>query len=53
MPKEGDKKYKQAPMEAIVTEEDEAKFNELLKNWSTVDYSKLEEVDDDTVELEF
>ena len=48
LPETGDKIYKQAPMEAIVTEEDEAKWNLLVKNWEPVDFSKLEEIDDAT-----
>jgi ribonucleoside-diphosphate reductase alpha chain len=48
LPHSGDKIYKQAPMEAVVTPEDEAKFEALLKEWSKVDYKKLEEDDDAT-----
>lgn len=44
----GDKIYKQAPMEAVVTEEDEKMFQDLLSRWDKVDYSKLQEIDDET-----
>ncbi len=44
----GDKDYAQAPMEKVVTEEDEAKFLMYQENFSHVDYSKLEEDDDFT-----
>ena len=48
LPVSGDKIYKQAPMEAVVTPEDEKKFNELLNAWNRVDYKKLQEDDDAT-----
>lgn len=48
LPLTGDKIYKQAPMEAVISPEDEAKFDALLKNWSKVDYKKLQEDDDET-----
>jgi hypothetical protein len=35
-------------MEAVLTPEDEVKFDVLLKGWSKVDYKKLEENDDTT-----
>ena len=35
-------------MEAVISPEDEAKFDALLKNWSKVDYKKLQEDDDET-----
>jgi hypothetical protein len=35
-------------MEAVLTPEDEVKFEALLKNWNKVDYKKLEEDDDAT-----
>ena len=44
----GDKAYKQAPMEEVVTEEDQKKFDNLVKNWKRVDYSKLSENNDET-----
>ena len=49
LPHSGDKIYKQAPMEAVLTAEDEARFAELLKHWSKVDYKKLQEEDDETM----
>lgn len=51
LPYSGDKIYKQAPMEEISTPEDEIKFNELIKNWTRVDYKKLQEEDDETLHL--
>jgi hypothetical protein len=48
LPKMGDKIYQQAPFEAIVTKEDEAKFEALLKDWKPVDYTKMKETDDRT-----
>ena len=52
LPSSGDKIYKQAPMEAVLTPEDEAKFDALLKDWNRVDYKKLEENDDATMHAE-
>jgi ribonucleoside-diphosphate reductase alpha chain len=49
LPSSGDKIYKQAPMEAVSTPEDEVKFDALLKEWSKVDYKKLVEDDDTTM----
>jgi len=51
LPYSGDKIYKQAPMEEVSTPEDEIKFNELIKNWTRVDYKKLQEEDDATLHL--
>ena len=48
LPVSGDKIYKQAPMEAVITPEDEKKFSELLNAWNKVDYKKLQEDDDAT-----
>jgi ribonucleoside-diphosphate reductase alpha chain len=48
LPFSGDKIYQQAPMEAVVTPEDEEKFNKLVQNWTKVEYKKLEEEDDAT-----
>jgi ribonucleoside-triphosphate reductase (thioredoxin) len=42
----GDKMYKQAPNESIVTPEDEAKWNDIVTNFKHIDYKKLEEDDD-------
>jgi ribonucleoside-diphosphate reductase alpha chain len=51
LPFTGDKIYKQAPMEAVITEEDEKKFDELVSKWSRVNYKKLEENDDETAHM--
>jgi ribonucleoside-diphosphate reductase alpha chain len=48
LPYSGDKIYQQAPMEAVVTPEDEAKFNKLQEEWSCVDFTKLIEDEDET-----
>jgi ribonucleoside-triphosphate reductase (thioredoxin) len=44
----GDKDYPQAPMEAVVTPEDEERFNKLKAAMTHVDYKKLVEDDDET-----
>jgi len=44
----GDKDYKQAPLESIETKEDEEKWNEIVSNYKTVDYSKMKETEDGT-----
>lgn len=49
LPHSGDKIYKQAPMEAVLNEADDAKFNTLFNQWSKVDYKKLQEEDDATM----
>lgn len=46
LPAMGDKLYKQAPMEAISTEEDEIKWKNLVENWNHVDFKQLKEDDD-------
>ena len=46
LPKTGDKIYKQAPMEAVISKEDEKRFEKLSKE--KVDYTKLEEAHDET-----
>lgn len=43
-----DKLYKHAPREAVVTEEDEIKWNYLIENYKPVDYSSLVEEEDNT-----
>ena len=43
-----DKSYKQAPMEAVVTEEDEIKWNNLISKWKSVNYKELKEEEDET-----
>ena len=48
LPKSGGKIYKQAPMEAVLTKEDEQTFNRLEKELEKVDYTKLEEQSDET-----
>lgn len=48
IPKIGDKIYKQAPNETIITPEDDIEFNNLRSNWKRVDYSKMTETDDKT-----
>ena len=48
LPYIGDKLFKQAPMEAIVTEEDNVKWNNIISNYKPVDYKKFEEDDDNT-----
>ena len=45
----GDKLYKQAPMESIVTDEDEVKWFNLIKSYKVVDYKTFEENEDATV----
>lgn len=44
----GDKDYKQAPMEKVSTKEDKQKFEDFLEQFKTVDYSELQENDDNT-----
>lgn len=44
----GDKIYKQAPNEKMVTDSDIKYFNDLLAKWQDVDYDKLIEYDDYT-----
>ena len=44
----GDKVYKQAPLEAIATPEDEVKWNEIVSKYQSVDYTKMKEVEDMT-----
>lgn len=44
----GDKDYKQAPMEAVTTPDDESKFTEALTKWRHVDFTTLKEDEDET-----
>lgn len=44
----GDKDYRYAPMEAVVTEADETHWNTLIQNYTKVDYTKMIESEDDT-----
>jgi ribonucleoside-diphosphate reductase alpha chain len=48
LPYIGDKLYKQAPMEAVVTPEDEVLWNTLVSQYKHVDYKKLHEDEDET-----
>ena len=48
LPKTGDKIYKQAPMEAVLTESDAKKFAHLVGELQKVDFTKLEEPHDET-----
>lgn len=48
IPHAGDKTYLQAPMEEVKNENDESNWKEMINNFSTVDYSKLVEEDDNT-----
>lgn len=48
IPKTGDKDYAQAPMEAVVSEEDKELFIKLMKGWNDVDYSGMFEAFDET-----
>jgi ribonucleoside-diphosphate reductase alpha chain len=50
LPDTGDKLYKQAPNEAITTEKDEELWQNILSNYTPVDYKQLEE-DEDTTKL--
>jgi len=50
LPKTGDKMYKQAPNEAVTTEEDEKKWADIVSNYKPVNYKTLEE-DEDTTKL--
>lgn len=50
LPKCGDKLYQQAPMEAVVNNDDLNKWNHLNDNMVEIDYNKLIE-DDDTTNL--
>ena len=47
----GDKQYKQAPMEEIVTPEDQVSFDQLKSKWTKINYSQFAE-DDDTTKLQ-
>lgn len=48
IPSSGDKDYQQAPLEAVITPEDEEKFNALVKDYKVVDFTKLSEKEDKT-----
>jgi hypothetical protein len=49
LPEMGDKLFPQAPFEAVVTEEDEERFRELVENYVPVDYTKMVENSDGTM----
>jgi len=46
--KSGDKDYVQAPLENITTKEDEEKWNNIVSNFTKVDYTLLKEATDQT-----
>lgn len=48
LPVTGDKDYQFAPREAIVTEADEARWNQLLAQYKPVDYTYFREEEDNT-----
>ena len=48
MPKTGDKIYKQAPLEAIVDEKDEERWNAVVENLKPVNYKSFKEKEDTT-----
>lgn len=48
LPASGDKLYKQAPMEAVTTPEDEEKWTQLVEKWRHVDFRELQEEHDET-----
>jgi len=48
LPDIADKKYPFAPNEAVTTEADEARFNQLIAEYQPLDYSTLREEDDST-----
>jgi ribonucleoside-triphosphate reductase len=48
LPASGDKDYAFAPHEAIVTEADEARFNQLVSHYKPMDYTSIIELEDGT-----
>lgn len=48
LPDFGDKLYAQAPNESVSTEADKQKYEAIIKNMSSVDYTKLQENEDET-----
>lgn len=48
LPSFGDKLYKQPPMETVETEEDEKRWDNLIKNWQKIDFKQLKEDEDET-----
>jgi len=51
IPATGDKDYKQAPLEAIVTKEDEERWQNIISHYQPVDYTQLKEGEDNTIML--
>lgn len=48
IPKTGDKIFKQAPNEAVTSEEDQKKFKDFIAQWKKVDYTQMIEKTDET-----
>jgi ribonucleoside-diphosphate reductase alpha chain len=48
LPVMGDKIYKQAPLEAVSTPEDEEKWKKLVEGWKHIDFTEFLEDDDET-----
>jgi ribonucleoside-triphosphate reductase (thioredoxin) len=48
LPATGDKLFAQTPMEAVLTEEDKKKWDNIIKNYKSVDFTQLIEKDDET-----
>jgi ribonucleoside-diphosphate reductase alpha chain len=48
LPKTGDKLYQQAPLEAIVDEKDEERWNNIIEKLKSVNYKSLKEKEDTT-----
>lgn len=48
LPHFGDKLYAQAPNEAVADEKDQQKYDAIIKNMTKVDYTKLQESEDET-----
>ena len=48
LPKIGDKLYKQAPLESILDEEDENRWNSIVDKYVPVNYKALKEKEDTT-----
>ena len=46
---DGDKKCPQMPYESVITEEDEMKWNMLINKYKPMDYTLMEELNDNTV----
>ena len=48
LPKTGDKDFKQPPLEAILTEDDEKNWDKIISSFKTVNYKMLKEEEDQT-----